>query len=79
MAINAPTLASLAPGVPVFGMMVSATSSKKAMSFSERLTELPYLSLALQPLRKNSAPITVPPTSNATRFSASLLFIQVDF
>src|ERR1700754_3420940 len=57
-------------------MMVSATSSRKATSSGVKSSEPPtFLSVAVQPLRKNSAPTTVAPNNNATLDTASLLFI----
>src|SRR6187551_447940 len=74
--MNWPTLASLAPGVVVFGKIVSATSSKKAISDSVKVFETPTpASGFLQPARKNSPPITTPPVAAAIIFNNSRLSI----
>ena len=73
--MNSPTLASLAPGVPVAGKMVSPTSFKNAISSFDKLKAAAFLSEVLQPEINASAPIKVPPNSNATLEMASLLFI----
>src|SRR6185312_559010 len=81
-AMNSPTLASLAPGVSVAGRMVSATSSRKAMSSLEKLVPAPPMFLSgelVQPDKNISAPTIVPPSNKPTRVSASLLFIVVIF
>jgi hypothetical protein len=70
--MKAPTLAAFAPGVSVAGKMVSPTSFKKSTSAWEKVT--PFV-LVLQPVKKASAPNTVPPMMMATLERASLLFI----
>ena len=72
--MNWPTFASLAPGVDVFGKIVSATSSKKAISVSPNSFPAPASGF-LQPARKNSPPITIPPVAAATIFNNSRLSI----
>src|SRR4030095_41260 len=73
--MNLPTSASLAPAVVVFGIIVSATSSRKAISLFEKAVPATAASLVLQPARKNSPPITAPPVASAIIFKSSLLSI----
>jgi hypothetical protein len=70
--MKAPTLAAFAPGVSVAGKIVSPTSFKKSTSAWEKV--IPFV-LVLQPVKKASAPKTVPPIMMATLERASLLFI----
>jgi hypothetical protein len=75
MAIKAPTLAALAPGVDVSGRMVSPTSFKKAVVSGDDRSSVLTLLPDLQPDIKSSAPIMLPPSNKPTLLIASLLFI----
>jgi hypothetical protein len=67
-------LAAFAPGVLVVGKIVSAISSSKEISASEKVIETPA-GLLVQPAKKALLPITVPPTMREIYCTASLLFI----
>src|SRR5690606_1519051 len=73
--MKVPTPASFAPGLPVGGKMVSATSPRKStVSGSKRPSTL-LVAFLVHPSKNRLAPTTVPPIIQATRANASLLFI----
>ena len=73
--MNSPILVALAPGVSVVGIIVSPTSSKKAIFSGVKPAS--FLAAVLQPVKKTSPPITTPPVSNAIIFKSSLRSIKL--
>src|SRR6218665_3950423 len=75
--MNFPTAASFAPGVSAEGIMVSATSSKNAISYSLNAS-FAFFRPPSQPAKNSSTPAADAPAAHAILLFDSLLFIAID-